>query len=67
MKLIINKTYLGNSIGTVEASFTSPESYIAYLSLFNIEIDYKDAMTDIIEDETVELTLSVEQDYLVSH
>lgn len=67
MKLIINKTHNGNQIGTVEATFTSPEPYIAYLSLFNVEIEYKDALKDVVEDDVVELTLSIDQDYAISH
>lgn len=65
MRLVIYRTYNSSVIVTAETTVDTPQEYIAYLAKFNVQIDMQDALSDILADEEVTLTLPLEMDYSV--
>ena len=66
MKLVIYRTFKSEVVATSEVTLRTAEEYIAYLRKFNVQIDMKDAVKDIVVGEQVDLTLPLEMDYSLS-
>lgn len=65
MKLTIYKTHKRVNFATASFDITSVEDYVSKLAKFNITIDAIDAAKDLISGKPVELTVPVDQEYML--